>query len=442
MATTNTESGGKQYGVTVSIAALLVITMQYVQSFVTPGLSAVRAAYAGLGIDTVLIQQIQGIPSLMAIFGAILVGILERYMKKKHILALAMVLMFLGSAAAFVPETTEGFWLLLATRVVLGLGRGMIFPMASSFIADLFIGRKRDRLMSFKTAVGGISGSIFQIIGGALAVLSWRYAFLGMLIWVPVAIMVLVWLKEPEVKPAGTTADGKKGNPLKSITAISWLIIIVAGFWNIFQFSYMTSISLAIAGVGLGDTGVTGWISSLQTLACAIGALCYGAFLKGRLGGFDLPIAIALEGIGFFILTHVVSVPAYAIATAIYGFGFGLLNPALILQIVKVLPREGATLGLSLLAGSQNLFQFFSAPVLAFLAPVLGVAGVQGATGLQSASLNNWNVAWIFAIIYFVFVLVLILIAKVKAPQMLAGVKEPSAKQTETMEAHEDDDES
>lgn len=173
-----------------------------------------------------------------------------------------------------------------------------------------------------------------------------------------------------------------------------------------------------------------------------MGALCYGAFLKGRLGGFDLPIAIALEGIGFFILTHVITVPAYAVGTILYGFGFGLLNPALILQLVKVLPREGATLGLSLLAGSQNLFQFFSAPVLAFLAPVLGVAGIKGATGIESSALANWNVAWMLAVVYFIFVLVLILIGKAKAPQLIAGIKTPAPAAAEKMEAHEDDDQS
>ena len=290
------------YGATVKVAAMCVIMMQYVQSFVTPALSAVRGAYGSLGIDTVMIQQIQGIPSLMAIFGAILVGILERYMKKKHILILAMVLMFMGSLAAFVPETTEGFWLLLATRVLLGLGRGMIFPMASSFIADLFFGKVRDRLMSFKTAVGGLSGSVFQILGGMLAVLSWRYAFIGMLMAVPIAIMIVAWLKEPEVKPAGTTADGKKGNALKSITPICWLIFVLAGVWNIFQFSYMTSMSLTLAGTGLGATDMAGWIMSFETIMSAVGAVCYGAFMKGRLGGFDLPIAIGLETLGFAIM--------------------------------------------------------------------------------------------------------------------------------------------
>ncbi len=411
------------YGVTVQVAALCVIVMQYVQSFVSPALAAVRGTFGQLGIDTVMIQQIQGIPSLMAIFGAILVGILERYMKKKHILILAMVLMFLGSLAGVVPETQEGFYLLLATRVVLGLGRGMIFPMASSFIADLFYGKQRDRLMSFKTAVGGISGSIFQVIGGALAVLSWRYAFIGMLMAVPIAIMIIAWLKEPEVKPAGTTADGKKGNPLRSITAISWLIIIVAGIWNIFQFSYMTSASLTISAVGLGDTGIAGWIMSLETMVSAVGAICYGAFLKGRMGGFDLPIALALETAGFFFLTHQVDMMGMVIGTVLYGFGFGMLNPALILQFVRVLPKEGATLGLSLLAGSQNFFQFWSAPVLAAMAPMFGVQGFDKAT----QALANWNVAWIMGIVYFIFVLCLIIFGKIKHPELIAGLKESNA---------------
>lgn len=118
-----------------------------------------------------------------------------------------------------------------------------------------------------------------------------------------------------------------------------------------------------------------------------------------------------------------VTVPGFVIGTIVYGLGFGLFNPALILQIVKVLPREGATLGLSLLAGAQNLCQFFSAPVLAFLAPLLGVAGIAGEA---SASLANWNVAWILGIVYVVIVLGVVIAGKAKRPEMLAGLKEQS----------------
>ncbi len=411
----------KTLGVTVQIGVLLIITMQYAKSFSTPAMSAIGAAFGPMGVDSLMLKNIEGIPSLMAIVGAFLVGVLERYMRKKTMLIIAMGLTLVGGVmGGFVPETMTGFYILLFGRVLLGIGRGMIFPMASSFIADLFDGKKRDQLMSFKTAVGGLSGSVFQLIGGFLAVMSWRYAFIGYLFIVPIIAMIIFWVPEPDVKPAGTTAEGKKGNALKSITAAAWLVIILAGIWNFFQFSYFTNLSLSIKAVGLGDTGISGIIGSVQTISCAVGAICYGAFLKGRLGGFDLPIALIGEAAGFFILTHVLTVPGYYAGAVVFGFFFGIFNPALILQIVRVLPKEGATLGLSILAGAQNLCQYFSAYALHFMAGILGVAGI---AGTASEQLAGWNVAWILGGVMAVVVLVIVVVTKAKNPALIAGTK-------------------
>lgn len=165
----------------------------------------------------------------------------------------------------------------------------------------------------------------------------------------------------------------------------------------------------------MGDTGISGVIGSVQTISCAVGAICYGAFLKGRLGGFDLPIALIGEAAGFFILTHILTVPGYYAGAVVFGFFFGIFNPALILQIVRVLPKEGATLGLSILAGAQNLCQYFSAYALAFFAPILGVA----ATG----ELAGWNVAWILGGVMAIVVLVIVIAAKAKNPALIAGTK-------------------
>jgi MFS family permease len=294
----------------------------------------------------------------------------------------------------------------------------------------LFEGKQRDRLMSFKTAVGGISGSIFQLIGGTLAVMSWRYSFIGYFFIVPIIAMIIAWLPEPDVKPAGTSAEGKKGNALKSITAASWLVIILAGIWNFFQFSYFTNISLCIKAAGLGDTGFSGIISSTETLASAVGAICYGAFIKGRLRGFDLPIALLGEAVGFWVLTHIITVPGYYAGAIIYGFFFGMFNPALILQIVKVLPKEGATLGLSLLAAAQNLCQYFSAYVLAFFAGIMGVA----ATG----QFAGWNVAWPLATVMAIVVAIIIIIAKAKRPDLVAGM--PVAKDNNAATDNKEDE--
>lgn len=406
------EQGRPLYGVSVQIAALLVITMQYVQSFVTPALSTVKGAYASIGVSDTMIANIQGIPSLMAIFGAILVGVLERYMKKKTILIIALVLMFAGSLAGLCPETEMGFYLLLASRVMLGLGRGMIFPMASSFIADLFFGKRQVRLMSWKTAVGGLSGSLFQIIGGLLAVMSWRYAFIGMLMWVPVAILCVAWLKEPEVaKAGGVDESGKKGNALKSITPFAWAMFVIFGIWNIFQFVYITNTSLLVKAYGLGESDIAGYIMSLETAMSAVAALAYPLW-RGRVGGFDMAIAILLEAIGYtIIVTSGTNPTMFIVGTVFYGFGFGTFNPVLILQLVHVLPKEGATLGLSLLAAAQNFCQFLSANILAVINPLFG---------LETSAAGKFTTAMYGAWFYVVVIALIIIVLRMKAPNKLA----------------------
>lgn len=409
------EQGRPIYGVTVQIAALLVITMQYVQSFATPALATIKKAYASIGVDDTMIANIQGIPSLMAIFGAILVGVLERYLKKRTILVIALILMFGGSLAGLCPESEFGFYMLLATRVMLGLGRGMIFPMASSFIADLFFGAQKARLMSWKTAVGGLSGSLFQIIGGLLAVLSWRYAFIGMLMWVPIAILCVAWLKEPEVKAAGGVDEsGKKGNALKSITPFAWIMFVVFGFWNIFQFVYVANTTLLIKAYGLGESAMAGYIMSLETAMSAVAALLYPLW-RGKVGGFDMVIAIALEAIGYtIIVNHGADTTMFVAGTICYGLGFGTFNPILILQLVHVLPKEGATLGLSLLAAAQNFCQFLSANILAVVNPLFGL-DTSAAGKFASAMYGSW--------FYCVAIAIVLIILRVKAPQLIATYK-------------------
>lgn len=406
----------KALGWTVKVAALCIIMFQYAASFSTPALSAIAEAFGPAGIDRVMVQQIVSIPSLMAIVGAASVGIMERFMKKKTMLWIAMICTLVGGVVSgFMPETELGFWGILACRVVMGFGRGMIFPMASSYIADLFMGKTRDRLMSFKTAVGGVSGAVFQLIGGFLAVLSWQYAFIGTLFIIPIILMIAFWLPEPEVKTA--TEAVKSGK--KVMTPAVWVLIIFAFVLNFFQFSMFTNFSLIIAAANLGSTALAGSFGSTITLATAAGAIIYGAFLKGKLGGFDIGIALIGEAIGFFILCFFVSVEAYFAGAIIFGFAFGILNPALILQCVKLVPKEGATRSLSILAALQNFGQYLSSYILTFVASALGLVG---AAGTFAGQIKPWLIAWPSILVLAIGSIVVFAILKKRNPDLVAGL--------------------
>jgi MFS family permease len=405
----------RKLGMAAKIGVLCIIMFQYAKSFSTPAMSSIQAVFQPLGLDRATIQQIESLPSLLAIPGAFSVAILERFMKKKTILWIAMLLSLVGGVmAGFMPETVEGFYGIMVGRVLLGLGRGMIFPMASSFIADLFTGKERDQLMSFKTASGGLSGVVFQMIGGALAVFSWRYSFIAYLFIIPIILMVVFSVPEPDVKPAPV----KSGN--KQMGAAVWILIALAFLWNIFQFSVFTSMSMVVSGslenggLAMGSTVESASVLSTLTFATAAGAICYGAFIKGRLGGFDIPISMAIMGAGFFLYTHFYSLELYFVWTAIFGFGFGMFNPALILQAVKLVPREGATMALSILAALQNLGQSLSPTILAFLAPIFGAGAI-------APALANWDISWICCLIMAAGVFVLMFVVKGRAPELVAG---------------------
>jgi len=265
--------------------------------------------------------------------------------------------------------------------------------------------------MSFKTASGGLAGVVFQMIGGALAVMSWRYSFIGYAFIIPIIIMVAVGLPEPEVKPIPLKAGGAK-------TGLAvWVVIILAGLFNFFMFSVFTNMSLCVKATGIGTPLQAATIMSTITFATAAAAILYGLFIKNHLGGFDIPISMGLMAISFFIFTHYFTLSAYIGGAVVFGVGFGIYNPALILQTVKLIPREAATSSLAFLAAAQNLCQFLSAYVLAFLAPIMGA-------GVINKQLAGWDVSFPFVVGFTVIVIILIAVVKSKNRSLVAGLPE------------------
>ena len=171
---------------------------------------------------------------------------------------------------------------------------------------------------------------------------------------------------------------------------------------------------MLIKAYGLGESAMAGYIMSLETAMSAVAALLYPLW-RGKVGGFDMVIAIALEAIGYTVIVNYgTDTTMFVAGTICYGFGFGTFNPILILQLVHVLPKEGATLGLSLLAAAQNFCQFLSANVLAIVNPLFGL-DTSAAGKFASAMYGAW--------FYCVAIAIALIILRIKAPQLIATYK-------------------
>jgi len=122
-------------------------------------------------------------------------GILADRYGRKAILAPSL---FLFGIAGFLCTFTRTFEMLLLLRFIQGLGAASLGAMNVTLIGDIFSGNQRAAAMGYNSGVLSIGTASYPAIGGFLALAGWHYPFILPLLAIPVGLMVLFRLKNPE----------------------------------------------------------------------------------------------------------------------------------------------------------------------------------------------------------------------------------------------------
>lgn len=131
-------------------------------------------------------------------------GMLSDRVGRKIIIAPALMLYGLGGLVAGIASVTmkQPFTMILAGRVLQGLGAGGTYQLAMALTADLTTGEKLTRYLGFLEASNGFGKVVSPVLGSLVAMISWYAPFFvyGVLAF-PVA--ALVWFGINEPKPGG-----------------------------------------------------------------------------------------------------------------------------------------------------------------------------------------------------------------------------------------------
>ena len=201
----------------VIFTILFSAALLYTNGIVSPALATIGQAFPDRSAETV--QLIYSIPKIMLFICSLLSGAIASRLSIKKCMILGCIFQALGT----LPAWFGGFGFLLFSRVLFGIGYGLIFPMVSAAITDLFSGNKRAALMGIKSAVGSVFSIIMQMLGGYLVTRNWRMVFLEFLIAVPAFFFVLFFL--PDTGPKG---NRKQGYNLRHQAGSMWLVLIFA----------------------------------------------------------------------------------------------------------------------------------------------------------------------------------------------------------------------
>ncbi len=184
---------------TLPALAAVPLIMVLGNSLLIPVLPAIQSAVNVSKVQVSLIITLFSIPAGIVIP---LAGFLSDRFGRKKVIIPALTLYALGGvvaglAAIFLKENS--FYVILAGRVIQGIGAAGTAPIAMALCGDLWEGKQRAKSLGVIEASNGMGKVISPILGAALGLIFWYAAFIFFpLVIIPVIIAIWLIVKEPE----------------------------------------------------------------------------------------------------------------------------------------------------------------------------------------------------------------------------------------------------
>ena len=240
----------------------------------------------------------------------------------RRVIYLADVALF--AAGTLVVVLAPSFGVLLAGRVVQGLGASGIFPVASAVVGDAFPPESRGRAVGLLGAVFGVAFLVGPALGGVvLAVASWRWLFA-----VSLPLAAVVFVLSARVVP-DTRAATPKPVDRAGIALLTGLLVALA---------------VGLSGLDAGSLGASLWEAAVW------GPLGLAAALLVAFVAAERRAAAPLVRPGLVARRHVQIACALAVGAGLVEATFVFLS-AYAVQAFGVTESQGSYLLLPLVLG-------------------------------------------------------------------------------------------
>ncbi len=358
------------------------------------GVSSITPAFPTMASELgVTGSQIGLLITFFTLPGAILaplMGVLADHYGRKRILVPSLFLFAIaGTATAFISD----FTFLLVMRGIQGIGAASLGSINTTIIGDLYSGKQRVEAMGLNASVLSIGVASYPAIGGALALLGWNYPFLLSIVALPIGILALTILKNPEPRTSQNIREYLSGTwaYLKNIKVAGLFTAGMLSFIILYG-AYLTYFTL-LMGESFGA-------SSLIIGVIMSGASLSNAAIASQLGRinklFSLPtiikLAFTIYAFGLALIPFMPKLWLLLIPATICGIASGANMPSIQTSVAELAPLEyrgafmslnttmlrlGQTLG-PLLTGLVYTYlgldaTFFASAALALLIPLVSI---------------------------------------------------------------------
>lgn len=354
---------------------LSILSLSFISLIATaamaPALNGIQSHF--INAPETLIKLVVTLPALICIPIGLLNKAFMKFISKKNLIIIGLLLYTIGGLSS---SLSPNIYVLLFTKVILGLGLGVTAPLSLVLIGDFFHGKERAKFMGFATATTNLGGIISTLFVGFLVSLGWRYSFLVYAVAIIVLFLIVFFLPNDYENNEEKLSTGNLEEDIKLNKGIfKYAILVFLGL--IAFYAIPTNMDFLVKLRNLGGASTAANIVSIGTLTSLISAMIFPKLIKIFKRYFSLIIFIAMF-LGFIILGTAHSMPMILLGAIFVGFGFGDVIPFGMLFASNLVHKTHTALAILIVTTGLYFGEFVSPLILQFLSKTLNIQNVTG----------------------------------------------------------------
>ncbi|MBD2629182.1 MFS transporter [Trichormus variabilis] len=271
------------------------------------------------------------------ILGPVIGVVADRWGRKKIIVPSLFLFGIAGTACAFARD----FNLLLFLRLLQGIGAASLLSLSITLIGDLYTGDRRAAAMGYNASFSSVGTASYPLIGGALATLGWYYPFMLSAVAIPVGLLVLFALKNPEPKGDRNLQEylTNAGTIIKNRRLFGLFIVSASNFVLLYG-AYVTYLPQLMNDTFKAPPSTIGLILSSVSVAITVTSSQLGKLARRYQPTTLIKASYILYALSMLIVPVVSSIWLLLIPTTILGIGLGIGFPSIQTLLAELAPRE------------------------------------------------------------------------------------------------------
>ena len=373
-------------------ASILALSLVLITSFsISSALPAMFDYYQGYPKEQ--IELLASLPSFGIMIMLLLNGFLEKIFPERLQISLGLLILSLSGTA---PFWYQAYPFVFGTRILFGLGVGMINAKAISIISERYQGKTRIQMLGLRGSAEVVGASLITLAVGQLLAFGWTATFLAYSAGFLVLTLYLLFVpygkekkevkkKEKKEKEASRLTREMKG--LIFILAIEAAVVVCTN----------TAITIRIPSLmverGLGDAQLSSFVLSVMQLIGIVAGVSFSFLISIFKEKLLLWSGITF-GLGQIVIALSPSLWVVVAGSILAGFAYSVALTTVFQLVSERIPAK--------LLNQATSFAVLGCSFGAFTTPfVLGAIGLMTHNGmLVFAILGSWLIVTSIFVMY------------------------------------------